>query len=145
MFHKYAKEENLLAQSNRENSSSAQKQNNLSFVFPSAESSGRAFEKKTSVQRQRLLEAASNGWNLGIFILGFGATQTLEWWQYFGGESVNRLSRKRRCFPKIHNADSAEKHQCQNEDLHLRHGMKWQCFPTNHKIHVFKLTISWLK
>lgn len=78
MFHKYAKEENLLAQSNRENSSSAQKQNNLSSVFPSAESSGRAFEKGTSVQQQRLLEAASHGWNLGIFILGFGATQTLE-------------------------------------------------------------------
>lgn len=57
------------------------------------------------------------GWNLGIFILGFGTIQTLTWWQYvWGRKGVKWLSRRRRqthLLLKLNNANYAEKHQCQ--------------------------------
>lgn len=113
------KKKNLSAQSYRENSISAQEQNHLSFIFQSTESFQRLFFKRNL---RATATSAINcfqhiGWNLGIFILGFGKIQTLTWLQYvWGRKGVKWLSRRRRqthLLLKLNNANYAEQHQCQ--------------------------------
>lgn len=75
MFPTSAEEENLLAEASGENPGSAPKPHNLRSLFSPRRAFWKGCWKRSLSPQQHLLEAAADGRDLGIFILGFGTTR----------------------------------------------------------------------